>query len=164
MKYQLFIPLALIVFACNTKTSQVEVESTIPSNSERVKKIYDAFGQGDIETVLANFSKDIEWNEAENFIYADGNPYIGKDAIVEGVFTRLGEEWEYWNLVDAKFHNVDDDGVLVTGRYQAKHKVTAKVLDAQFAHLWKMKDTLAASFQQYVDTKQVAEVVMVDEE
>ena len=163
MKQLLIILLTLIFFACNTKTSQLEVESTIPSNSERVKKIYDAFGQGDIEAVLASFSKDIEWNEAENFIYSDNNPYIGGDAIVKGVFQRIGEEWEYWNLADPKFYNVDDDRVLVTGRYQAKHKASAKVLDAQFAHFWKMKDTLVASFQQFVDTKQAADVVVVEE-
>jgi hypothetical protein len=32
----------------------------------------------------------IEWNEAENFIYADRNPYVGPQAVLEGVFTRLG--------------------------------------------------------------------------
>ena len=163
MKKIILFSVALIMIACNNTSKEV-VEKTESTNADRVQALYDAFAVGDVETVLGNFTDDIQWNEAENFIYADGNPYIGKDAIVEGVFTRLGEEWEYWNIVDTKFHNVEDDGVLVTGRYQAKHKVTAKVLDAQFAHFWKMKDTLAASFQQYVDTKQVAEVVMVDEE
>jgi len=43
-------------------------------------------------------SPDIQWNEAENFVYADGNPYVGPDAVVNGVFARLGAEWEYWNL------------------------------------------------------------------
>jgi len=153
MKHLLIIPLALIVFACNNKTSQVEVESNVLSNSERVKNVYDAFG---------GFSKDIVWNEAENFIYSDGNPYIGADAILEGVFKRLGEEWEYWNLTDKEFYDVEEGKVLVTGRYQAKHKISAKVLDAQFAHFWKIKDTLMASFQQYTDTKQAAEAVVVE--
>jgi uncharacterized protein len=160
MKHFLIIPLALIVFACNNKTSQVE--SNIPSNSERVKTIYDAFNEGDIETVLAGFSKDIVWNEAENFIYSDGNPYIGSDAILEGVFKRLGEEWEYWNLTDKEFFDVEEDKVLVIGRYKAKHKTSAKVLDAQFVHFWKMKDTLMTSFQQYTDTKQASEAIAVE--
>ncbi|MBN4047145.1 nuclear transport factor 2 family protein [bacterium AH-315-P13] len=162
MKHLLIIPLALIIFTCNNKTSQVEVESNVLSNSERVKTIYDAFGEGDIETVLAGFSKDIVWNEAENFIYSDGNPYIGADAILEGVFKRLGEDWEYWNLTDKEFYDVEEGKVLVTGRYQAKHKTSSKVLDAQFAHFWKIKDTLMMSFQQYTDTKQAAEAVVVE--
>lgn len=38
------------------------------------------------------------WNEAENFPYADGNPYVGSQAIVEGVFGRIVADWDYWAL------------------------------------------------------------------
>ena len=149
--------------SCNN-TADKTVEEVKPSNSDRVMAIYDAFAIGDIDTVLANFTEDINWMEAENYIYADGNPYIGKNAVLEGVFGRVGAEWEYWNLANTQFANVEDDKVLVTGRYQAKHKTTGKLIDAQFAHLWTMKDTLASSFQQYADTKQVAEAIISDEE
>ena len=155
--------MSLIVMSCNN-TADKTVEEVEPSNSDRVMAIYDAFAIGDIDTVLANFTEDINWNEAENYIYADGNPYIGKTAVLEGVFGRVGAEWEYWNLANTQFANVEDDKVLVTGRYQAKHKTTGKLIDAQFAHLWTMKDTLASSFQQYADTKQVAEAIISDEE
>ena len=43
---------------------------------------------------------DIEWNAAENCPYADGNPYIGPEGILCGIFDRIGVEWEYWNLTD----------------------------------------------------------------
>lgn len=33
---------------------------------------------------------EIEWNEAESNSLADGNPYISPNAILEGVFARLG--------------------------------------------------------------------------
>jgi hypothetical protein len=36
----------------------------------------------------------VEWWEAENFIYDDGNPYIRPDAVLKGVFMRIGTEWE----------------------------------------------------------------------
>ena len=120
--------------------------------------------EGDVETVMASFTEDIQWNEAENFIYADGNPYVGGSAVAEGVFTRLGSEWEYWNLDNIQFYNVDTNMVLVTGRYKALNKASGKELDAQFAHLWTLKDSLASSFQQYTDTKQAAEAIVVDEE
>ena len=161
MKNVLFTAITLLIFSCN---NQVKVEEAAEvSNSERMKKMYDAFAVGDVDTVLANFTEDIQWSEAENFIYDYGKPLVGADEIVEGVFAKLGNEWEYWNLEDKEFFDVGQDKVLVTGRYKAKHKISGKVLDAQFAHLLRLRDTLLASFQQYVDTKQVSEVVIVDE-
>jgi ketosteroid isomerase-like protein len=160
MRKLLFILFTLSFIACNnTSTEAVQI-----SNADRIMKLYDAFAQGDVPSVLEGLTADINWMEAENFIYADGNPYVGHDAVVNGVFARLDAEWEYWNLADKAIMNVEGDKVLVTGRYQAKNKVTGKVLDSQFAHLWTMKDTLAASFQQFTDTKQAAEVVLGNSE
>ena len=162
MKNLALFALALLVFSCQPKAEPEVVEK--PSQAEYIKKLYNAFGEGDVETVLAGFTEDIQWNEAENFIYSDGNPYVGGAAVAEGVFARLGGEWEYWNLENINFHNVDSNMVLVTGRYNALNKASGKELDAQFAHLWTLRDSLASSFQQYTDTKQAAEVVMTDKE
>ena len=49
-----------------------------------------ALAEGNIEAAVANFAPDIIWNEAEHFIYADGNPYVGTDSIVSGIFQRIG--------------------------------------------------------------------------
>lgn len=121
--------------------------------------MYDSFAKGDVEAVLSTMSKDIEWNEAEGFPYADGNPYIGPEAILVGVFGRIGEEWEYWNLVDLQLMAMENEMVLATGRYQAKHKKTGKEINAQMAHLWLTKNGKVIRFQQYADTKQVSEAV-----
>jgi len=61
-------------------------------NVQLIRGVYEAFGRGDIPAVLAQMDQSIEWNEAENFIYADRNPYVGPQAVLEGVFTRLGAE------------------------------------------------------------------------
>jgi hypothetical protein len=44
--------------------------------------------------VLGALDSRVEWNEAEHFIYADGNPYIGLEAILTGVFARFASEWD----------------------------------------------------------------------
>jgi len=49
--------------------------------------------------------------------------------------------------------------VLGTGRYQAKNKKSGKILNAQVAHLWTLKNGKVTKFQQYTDTKQVAEAI-----
>ena len=60
------------------------------SKVDTVKDLYGAFGQGDVPTVLAAMSPDIEWREAEGNPYQpNGAAWIGGDAIVEsGTATR----------------------------------------------------------------------------
>ena len=67
-------------------------------NVDVIRGAYDAFAEGDVPAVLSAMAPDIEWNEAENFPYPDGNPYIGPDAVVEGVFTRLGQDWDFRSI------------------------------------------------------------------
>ena len=55
-------------------------------NVALIRGIYDAFSRGDIADVLGRMSPGIVWNEAENFPYADGNPYIGPQAVASGIF------------------------------------------------------------------------------
>ena len=129
------------------------------NNLSVIEKIYADFAKGDIPVVLAAMAEDIEWNEAENFPYADGNPYIGSDAILNGIFKRIGAEWEYWNLTNLKHHQMADDKVLTTGRYKAKYKKNGKVINMQMAHLWTLNNSKITSFQQFADTKAIADAI-----
>ena len=63
------------------------------ANLEVVRGIYSSLRMGDVTAVLNQMHQEIEWREAENFIYADRNPYRGPQAVLEGVFMRLGTEW-----------------------------------------------------------------------
>lgn len=130
-----------------------------PENVKIVDGLYQSFARGDVPAVLAAMDKSIVWNEAENFPYGDKNPYVGPDAVLNGVFARIGAEWEYWNLTGIKLHDMADNMVLATLRYDAKHKETGKVINSQTAHLWKLTDGKVVAFQQFTDTKQAAEAV-----
>ena len=101
----------------------------------------------------------IVWNEAENFPYADGNPYIGGEAIVNGVFGRIGGEWDNFRLTDLNFHDMSNNMVFVTGRYQGTYKKNGGVMNVQMAHLWTLNNGKAVAFQQFADTKGVAQVI-----
>jgi ketosteroid isomerase-like protein len=119
------------------------------SNLNAVQKVYDAFAKGDIPTVLGSLSADIAWTEAEGFPY--GGTYHGPKAILEGVFLRLGSEWEGFAAVPDEF--VDGgDTVVALGKYSGTYKRTGKSFQANFAHVWKMSDGKAIRFVQYVDT------------
>jgi ketosteroid isomerase-like protein len=153
--FSLIAVLSLVVLITNC--SQVQSNN---QNVEIVRGMYDAFATGDAPAVLAKFSPDIIWNEAESNSLADGNPYIGPQAVAEGVFGRLGQEWERFTLTDQTLYAVGEDMVLVTGRYRGTHAVTGKTIDAQKVHIWWFENGLATRFQQYVDTKQLADAEM----
>ncbi|MBR9846179.1 MAG: ketosteroid isomerase [Algicola sp.] len=128
-----------------------------PENVSIVNGLYDAFAKGDIPTVLAGMDAKIEWNEAESNSLADNNPYVGPDAVLNGVFVRLGANHEYFKLADIELHDMSNNKVLATLRYDAKNKETGIVYNAQAAHLWTLKDGKVIAFQQYVDTKKLAD-------
>ena len=128
------------------------------ANVDLIRSIYDAFAAGDVPGVLDRMSPDIVWNEAENFPYADGNPYEGPQAILAGVFARLGAEWDGFAALPEEFLDAGDT-VVVLGRYRGTCKATGRAMDAQLAHVWRVRDGKAARFQQYTDTLQAARVM-----
>src|SRR2546421_12441701 len=73
------------------------------SNLDSVRGVYDAFAKGDIQTMLNFLSPDVEWTEAEGFPY--GGTYTGPDAVLSGVFMRLGTEWEGFAAAPEEFIN-----------------------------------------------------------
>lgn len=126
----------------------------LAENRALINKLYQAFAAGEIPVVLDCMDPGIIWNEAEGNAYADGNPYIGPDAVLKGVFARIGEEHEHFRLKNIQIHDMHQDKVLATLRYDGAYKDGGSY-DAQVAHLWTLKDGKVVGFQQYVDTKKL---------
>jgi uncharacterized protein len=116
-----------------------------------VRGLYAAFAAGDVPGLLAHFAPDIVWNEAEGNALADGNPYVGGEAILTGVFMRLLEDWTDFRVVVGELVG-GPDVVTMFGRYSATHAKTGKALDVQCAHSWWIVDGRVTRFQQMVDT------------
>ena len=125
------------------------------ANLELIRAVYAAFAAGDIAGVLSRLAHDVAWHEAENFPYSDRSPYLGHDEIVEGVFARLGSEWDGFAAVPYDYIE-GGDAVVVLGRYRGAYKATGRPIDAQMAHVWRVEEGKVVSFRQYVDTLAVA--------
>ena len=123
-------------------------------NVDLVRGIYAAFGAGDVAGALALMGDDIVWNEAENYPYADGNPYRGPQAVL-GVFGRIAADWDGFTVIPNQYLDAGEC-VVVLGRYRGTFKATGRSQNSQMAHIWKVEGGKAVSFQQYVDTLQVA--------
>lgn len=119
-------------------------------NVEIIRSLYDAFARGDIETVLQGLAPTVEWTEAEGFPY--GGTYTGPQAVLEGVFMKLGTEWDGWTAVPQDYV-ARGDAVIALGDYGGTYKATGKSMTAPFVHDWRLgADGKVVRFRQHTDT------------
>lgn len=74
---------------------------------------------------------------------------------------RLGSEWIGFAAVAHEF--VDGGETIVAlGKYSGTYKRTNKTFQAEFAHVWKLRDGKAVRFAQYTDTLLVQRAMAAD--
>lgn len=127
-------------------------------NVQAMRGLYDAFNRGDLDALEKGFSREILWNEAENSLFAAGNPYRGFTSVRDGVLLPTKREFDGLRVNVEQLHDAGDT-VVATGRYRGRHRETGRELSSQFCHIlhvgWEGK---LDRFQEYVDTLQEAEV------
>lgn len=128
------------------------------ANVNTVRGMYEAFGRGDIAAVLGALDRDVEWLEAESFIYADNNPYVGPNAVLEGVFMRIVADFDGFAVTPKELHDAGDT-VIAEGHYSGTYKKNGRNVRSQFAHFFTFRDGKIVKFQQYTDTAQFQQAV-----
>jgi ketosteroid isomerase-like protein len=123
------------------------------ANLELVRRTYEGSSEVNGRNLLAALSPHIKWTEAEGFPYA--GTYIGIEALMDGVFKRLGSEWIGYRA-DVHTYLADGDKVVAFGVYSGTYVATGKAMTAPFAHLYTLKDGKIITMHQYVDTVLVA--------
>lgn len=126
------------------------------SNLDLIRATYEGSSEENGRNLLAVLHPDVEWTEAEGFPYA--GTYVGVDALMAGVFARLGGEWIGYR---AKVHTylADGDRVAAFGVYSGVYKATGKAMRAAFAHLYELRDGKIRRMTQYVDTVMVSKAL-----
>jgi len=119
------------------------------NNEEIIRRLYEAFAQGDVPAVLARFSDNIVWHEAEGTPY--GGVYEGGNAIVENVFMKLATEWTGYTVSPEEFYDAGST-VVVLGRYSGRFNATGKEMSVPFAHVWTLDNGEVTRFIQFTDT------------
>jgi ketosteroid isomerase-like protein len=128
-------------------------------NVRLLKNLYEAFGRGDVPTVLGAMNSNIRWHQAEGNPYMpSGEAWVGPDAVLTNLFMKLGAEWEGFTVHPKSFHGAGDS-VIVEARYSGTYKATGKSIDAQVCHVWDVKDGKVTRFQQYVDTAKIQDAM-----
>ncbi|MCW2295366.1 nuclear transport factor 2 family protein [Rhodococcus erythropolis] len=131
----------------------------VTQNIELIEKVYRGFDQQDVQMVLDVLDENIEWNEAEGTYWHADSPYIGHQAILDGVFAKIAEDFDDMRVIPDRIVGLGKT-VIMQGRYQAKScRRTGRPLDAQVVHVWDLHDGKAFRFQQYVDSYHVSETM-----
>ena len=104
---------------------------------------------------LGVMADDIQWTEADGFPLA--GTYVGPQAVLEGVFMRLGEIGDDYAVVPERFV-ADGDTVVMLGHYAWKHKNSGEPAVVKMAHVLTLDGGKIVRFQQHVDTVRVRDL------
>lgn len=123
--------------------------ATQQSNVEIVEQLYDAFNQGDLETVMAGFADDITWTEPEGSPLGGGT-YHGRDAVMQNAFAPLDELYETFEASVDRF--IDGGDTIVAEGTQRGTMSDGTVHEIPAAHIMDLKNGKVQQFTSYEDT------------
>jgi ketosteroid isomerase-like protein len=123
-----------------------------------VRSFYDAFARRDARLFTELLDPQIEWTSAENFLYADQSPYVGKDAVLKLIFERLPADWDDFSVSAGEVLG-GGDLVIANGRFLGRFKANRALINAQFVQVFQFNDGKIAKCQMYTDTAQFKESI-----
>lgn len=124
------------------------------ANLEIIRAHYRGSDHKDLDAMMAPITDATAWTEMAGFPYA--GTYVGRDAIIDGVFRRIGEEWDGYTFSLERL--VDGDATIVgIGTYSGVFRKTGKAMSVRVTHVWDLSDGKVTRFEQFTDTRLVAE-------
>ena len=125
-------------------------------NSDALKRGYEAFNKGDIDTVKEIFDEDIRW-EGPN---TEGLPMSGvnegRDAVLQALGS-IGEQFERFDVTPDEMIE-DGDTIVVLSHLDAKTR-SGKEVKAPGAEVWRMSGGKANRVQSLADTAELKEAL-----
>ena len=119
-------------------------------NIEIVRRGYEAFGHGDMETLLGLFDEQIEWVSSGPSDLPTAGRRTGRQQVAE-FFTVLNDVFEIQRFEPKQFI-AQGDQVVVLGEDTSRIKATSKVIEGEWAHVFTVRDGKVTRFQEYIDT------------
>jgi uncharacterized protein len=130
-------------------------------NVELIKRVYEAFGKGDIDIIIGSLADQLVWR----FDAPSEIPYAGEyetpDQVKEGFFGSLASTQKDYALKTDEFI-AQDDKVIVVGSYGATVNATGKRFDLPLVHIWTIQNGKVKRFVNFTDTAKVAEAYSVE--
>ncbi|HKP17337.1 MAG TPA: nuclear transport factor 2 family protein [Gaiellaceae bacterium] len=120
------------------------------ANVDLVRKTYEAFARGDIDTVLAGFAEDIEWIEPAGY-FAGAGGVRGRAAVAE-VFGEYPKFWSELSVTPDRFLEAGDEWVIVTGDQRGIARETGNEYRGRVCNVWQIRDGQAVRLEVFTDT------------
>jgi ketosteroid isomerase-like protein len=124
-------------------------------NIALIQRMYEAFGRGDIRTIVENLTDDVEWIAEGPSSVAYFGKMNGPAEVQAKFFGGIASTQEDMKLTTEDFL-AQGDGVAMFGRYSARVKATGKQFDAALGHLFRIRDGKVSKFVNLGDTAAVA--------
>jgi hypothetical protein len=123
------------------------------NNVAIVRQGYEAFGRGDIETLLSLLAENIEWTSPGPADLPTAGIRRGRQQVAE-FFKAVNELFEFQRF-EPKTFIAEGDRVVVLGEDTSLIKATGKVLDGEWAHVFTVRNGQIISFHEYIDTADI---------
>ena len=125
-------------------------------NSDALKRGYDAFNSGDVDTVAEIFADDITWEGPNTEGVPMSGKNEGKDAVLQAL-GAIGESFESFNVSPDEMVE-EGETIVVLSRLEAKTK-SGNELKLPGVEVWRMSDGKAQRVQSLSDTAAVKEAL-----
>jgi ketosteroid isomerase-like protein len=125
-------------------------------NVELVRRRYEAFARGDIESALAMFHPDIQIEDHDRSLETP-TTYEGRDGFLI-LFATVNEGFSDVRYIPEDVTEVDDQ-VLVQVRRTGRGEVSGAQVDERQFHIWDVVAGRAVRFRVYLDHDQALEAV-----
>ncbi|MDM5154477.1 nuclear transport factor 2 family protein [Bacillus sp. DX1.1] len=130
------------------------------TNLEIIRSTYEGPSSSNAQHLMDALSEQVEWTEAAGFPY--GGTYIGVEAVMENVFSRLASEWNDYKASVHTYHEVEGKDVIIAeGVYSGIYKQSGKAFQADFVHVWELSNGKVVKFKQYVDSHTVQQAMVL---
>lgn len=123
------------------------------ANIALIQSLYAAFGRGDVPSLIAGLSPDIDWRTLGP---AKAYPTFGQrkgKAAVQEFFAQVAASEEFSDFSPREFYAADDK-VFVLGSYAGKIKKTGKAFECEWSHVFTVAGGKVSRFREYTDTAQ----------
>jgi ketosteroid isomerase-like protein len=124
-------------------------------NLDTVKRLYSAFGTGDLPALLGTLDADIDW------IVPGSAPWAGEGRgheHVRGFFQTFGSSASLSKFEPRSFVT-DGDTVVVLGYEEGTFRHTGRTWKAHFTHTFKVAGGKITAHREYIDTAAIAEAL-----
>lgn len=125
----------------------------MPDNIATVKHIYDAFGRGDIPTILATLAPDVAWETwTDNHAQRAGVPWMQARTGPDGAAAFFGSI-AHWQVTGVRVLDLMGSDRQIAVEFEIDALVNGRELHEQEMHLWTFDAAgRVTRFRHYLDT------------